>query len=142
MPLIEIKHWTGNILHTIEADNIKAAIEALVKVGTNLGGANLGGADLRGADLGRANLRRADLGGADLLGACYGDGVPLTKTPIYICGLKWDVMILDTHLKIGCELHPFTEWETAGDKIAADYSEEKWWKQHKKTIFALIKAVR
>jgi hypothetical protein len=172
MPLIEIKNWTGEVLHTIKADSIKAAVKVLIKRGADLRGANLTGANLRGANLTGAYLRGADLRDANLTGANltganlrdanltganltganlrdadlrdakYGDGIPLTKQPIFIFGLKWDVMVLDTHLKIGCELHPFTEWEINGDKIAANHNEKKWWGQHKEVIFALIKATR
>ena len=57
--LIEIKHWNGNVLHTIEADNLWAAIVALVKAG----------ADLSRANLFMANLSGVNLSGADLYGA-------------------------------------------------------------------------
>ena len=87
---------TNNVLFETEiSDNIdahdqmRAALEAAVKVGanlgraylvdaylggtnlggTNLGGANLGGANLGGANLGGANLANANLGGANLRGA-------------------------------------------------------------------------
>jgi hypothetical protein len=164
MALIEIKHWNGKILHTIEADSIKAAVEALVRNGANLNmasldganlnRANLNGASLDGANLNRANLNRASLNGASLDGAnlnranlnraSYGDGIPLTKTPIMISGLIWPIMILDMHLKIGCELHSFVEWEAFTDKEIS-YMEKQalaWWKQHKEFIFAVIKACR
>jgi len=44
--LIEIKCWNGNVLHTIEADNFRAAIVALVQAR----------ADLSRADLSRAKI--------------------------------------------------------------------------------------
>ena len=200
----QIKHWNGNVLHTIEADNIKAAMEALVKSeanlsgvnlwganlsgvnlrganiwganlweanlsgvnlsganlrGTNLSGANLRGADLSGADLRGANLsgadlcganlrgvdlRGVDLRGANLRGATYRKGTPLTKNPIQIDGLTWPILILDAHLKIGCELHTFVEWEAFTDKEISRMEEQAltWWKQHKEAIFAVIKACR
>ena len=52
MPIIEIKHWNGKVLHTIETDSIKLAVEALVKQGADLQGAYLRGADLRGVKIG------------------------------------------------------------------------------------------
>ena len=68
--LIEIKSWIdGQVLHTIEADSIKAAVEALVEKGANLSRADLSGADLSRANLSGANLSRAHLSGADLSGA-------------------------------------------------------------------------
>ena len=125
--IIEIKNLSGEILHTIEAENIKDAVETLVK---------------RRADLGDAYLRGAYLEGAYLGDAKYGDDIPLTKIPIFVSGLNWDVLVLDTHLKIGCELHPFATWETDGDKIAARHKETEWWSKHKEMIFAITKTVR
>jgi hypothetical protein len=124
MSLVTIKHWNGNILYTTEADSIKAAVEALVKS--------------------EANLTGADLTGANLRGAIYGDGTPISKPPIYISGLTWNVMILDIHLQIGCELHSFTEWEAFTNQQISRMEERAlpWWKQHKTAIFAVIKACR
>ena len=51
MPLIEIKHWNGKILHTIETDNLRSAIILLVNSGADLSVANLYGANLSGANL-------------------------------------------------------------------------------------------
>ena len=73
--LIQIKNWVnGGLIRKIEADNLKKAMEILVKDGANLLGADLRGAnlyeaDLRGANLRGANLHRADLHGANLYGA-------------------------------------------------------------------------
>jgi uncharacterized protein YjbI with pentapeptide repeats len=55
------------------AADVRAAVEAAVASGANLGGADLRGANLGDADLGGANLGDADLGGADLRGADLGD---------------------------------------------------------------------
>jgi len=71
--LIEIKAWLDDrIIHTIEADSIRAAIEELAKKGANLEGSDLRGAYLRGANLRGANLRGANLRGADLRDANLG----------------------------------------------------------------------
>jgi len=68
--LIEIKSWIdGKTLHTIEADSIKLAVEALVRQGANLDRANLDGASLDGASLNGASLNGANLNGANLYGA-------------------------------------------------------------------------
>ena len=82
--LIEIKHCIGKILHTIEADNLRSAVIALVNSGADLSGANLSeayisraylseaylsGANLSGANLSEAYLSRAYLSGANLSGA-------------------------------------------------------------------------
>ena len=166
---IEIKTWNGTVLHTIEADNIRAAVEALANRGANLRGADLTGADLRGADLRDADLMDADLRGANLMGADlrgadlrganlrgadrtganlrdakYGDDIPLTRIPIILCGLKWDVMVLDDHLQIGCELHTFDEWENFTDKQIAimEGGALRWWKIHKAAIMAMVRLAR
>jgi hypothetical protein len=60
---------SGEILFSLETENIKLCLEAAVKSNTDLHGAYLHGADLRGADLRGADLRGADLRGADLRGA-------------------------------------------------------------------------
>jgi hypothetical protein len=60
--LIEIKSWlNGKILHSIEADSVKLAIEGLVRQEANLSWANLSGADLSGANLSGANLSGAKI---------------------------------------------------------------------------------
>jgi len=62
MMLIEIKSWiNGEVLQTIETDNFRTAIIALVRQGADLSGANLYGAHLSGANLSRANLYGANL---------------------------------------------------------------------------------
>jgi hypothetical protein len=83
--LFEIKHWnSGRVLHTIESDSLKLALESLVLRGAvlrdaDLSGADLSDADLSGADLRGAYLRDADLRDADLRGA-YLD-IPFTPDP-------------------------------------------------------------
>jgi uncharacterized protein YjbI with pentapeptide repeats len=186
---IEIKNWSGNVLHTIEADSLKAAVEALVKQGcnlrgvylegaylewaylggayleganlrganleganlrgvylrgSNLRGANLEGANLEGANLRGANLEGANLRGANLEGANYGGSIPISKEPITITGLNWHILILDQHMKIGCELHNFADWEKFKDSRISkmDHEALEWWKIHKAPLIALIAAVR
>ena len=96
--------------------------------GADLRGADLRGADLRVADLRDAELRDADLRGADLRdadlrdaylrGAKYRD-IEIINTPIQILGLRWDIFIIGTYLKIGCEEHLITKWrEFDDDRIA------------------------
>lgn len=41
MSPIEIRHWNGKVLYTIETGSIKVVVETLVKQGANLRGANL-----------------------------------------------------------------------------------------------------
>ncbi len=108
----------------------------------NLRGANLWGANLRGADLEGANLEGANLEGADLGGASYGKDIPLTKEPLQILALRWHVLIMDTHMKIGCQLHSFERWDSFSDALIAkmDTDALEFWKAHKDTLMALCKA--
>src|SRR5574343_67999 len=101
---IEIKNrWNLSVIFSCEADSMRIAVELAIKSGAYLGGAYLRGADLRGADLVGAYLR-----GADLRGAKYGE-YPITITPMQIIGLYWDVIIFDTAIKIGCQIHSIDE---------------------------------
>ena len=105
-------------------------------VGSN---ANLANANLVGADLAYANLANANLVGADLTGASYGDGVPMTKPPLQIYGLRWPVLILDTHMKIGCELHSLADWFSFDDTRIAKMdgkSARQFWDAWKEPLCA------
>ena len=53
---ITIVNQHGQTLATVEAKDLRDALEKLVMRGANLDGANLDGANLRGANLGGANL--------------------------------------------------------------------------------------
>jgi len=117
----------------------------------DLRGANLREADLRGAYLQGANLQEAFLQGAILRGAdfreakfentTYGKGVPISKEPIQIIGLRWFVMIFDEHMKIGCEFHSFDEWENFTDERIDKMHREAltFWKGNKKRLLDICK---
>ena len=117
--------FSGEIIFSLETENIKLCLEAAVKSNTNLRGANLRGAnlrdanlrdanlrdaDLRGADLGDADLGGANLGGANLGDAKIADDITIMQAPIIISGLIWMVTIWDNHMQIGCEFHSHDEW--------------------------------
>jgi hypothetical protein len=132
-----------------EADLRETILRGANLVGADLGGADLRGADLRGAylakaDLSGANLVGADLVGADLRGASYGPDIPITTVPVSITGLLWNILILDWHMKIGCELHSFADWKKFKDPRISkmDGNALDWWKVHRKPLMALIAAVR
>ena len=111
--------------------------------GANLSGADLRGADLRGADLIRADLREANLSGANLSGAnlrgadlsgadWYGE--KLTKSPIFITGLKYDIIITPEQIKIGCELNSMEEWQKHYKRIFKKHGEADIAEEYKKFI--------
>ena len=107
--------------------------------GADLGGAYLGGAYLGGADLGGAYLRGAYLRDADLRGAKYGEGIPMETEPVCISGLRWPVLVLDAHMKIGCKLYSLADWNAyADDRIAQMENDAlEFWSVWKKPLFAI-----
>ena len=109
MPLIEIKSWiNGNVLHVLEADNLKTALIALVKHRANLSGADLSRANLSRANLSRANLSRADLYRADLSGADLSEA--------NLSGIKIEDLQCLSDLSDAIDLAPliFAEWRING----------------------------
>jgi uncharacterized protein YjbI with pentapeptide repeats len=136
--------------------------------GAYLGGAYLGGANLRGAYLGDANLAGAYLGGAYLGGAYLGgayladaylggaylggaylkntkfsDDVISNRAPLFLTGLDYDVLILDQHMKIGCELHSIANWRNFdNDRISKmdGLRARKFWKAHKESLLAICES--
>jgi len=109
--------------------------------GANLYGANLSGANLSGADLSGADLSGADLYGANLSGAnLYGE--KLTKTPLFVLNLEWDVTITTRHLRIGCQVHLISEWKLFDDKKIKSMSDSalEFWSKYKSAVIALCDA--
>ena len=106
----------------------------------DLTGADLTGADLAGAHLADANLTGADLAGANLTGAKWSNGLVINKPPIQLFGLHWRVMILDSHMQIGCELHKLSEWSAYDDHRIAEMDGRnalRFWRAHKDALLSL-----
>ena len=125
--LIQIKNWlTDTVMfsHTQENNSLEITLKLAVKARADLAGANLYGADLTGADL---------------TGAKYGDGIPLEHIPIILQGTKYYIIIMDTHIKIGCELHSHAEWESFSDAQIAemDSGALEWWNEWKGIVLSL-----
>ena len=126
---IEIKsRFTGKVLfsHEAEENSIKITLKAALSAGANLRGADLYGANLHGANLRGANL--------------YGD--KLTKTPLFLYNLEWDVTITTTFLRIGCQVHLISDWASFDDdRISAMSSSAlTFWRKYKSAIMALCEA--
>jgi len=166
---IEIKsRFTGNVLfaHDAEENSVKITLQAALSANADLHGADLYGADLRGADLygadlrdaylygadlycanlrgadlRGANLRGADLRGANLHGAdLYGD--KLTKTPLFLYNLEWDITVTTTFLRIGCRVHLIADWKSFDDDKISSMADEalEFWRKYKTAILALCDA--
>ena len=135
-----LERFTGKILVETALSTVRLALEFGVESGASLHGANLHGADLydanlHGADLSGANLSGANLRGADLYGS------PLTKNPIQITGGRYDVVVTDSHIKIGCKVATTKEWEqfSACDINAIESGASRVWDVWFPTILALAK---
>ena len=159
MSTIQIKHrYAGAVMYEHEPTDeqqasglaMRATLEAAVKCNADLRGAdlsyadlsyaNLSGADLRGANLSGADLSGANLRGADLSGASFGEGVTAEQGVLQLIGLRWDVIIFDAHMRIGCQMHPLSDWASFDDRRIAEMDGVhalRFWRQHKSALLTL-----
>jgi hypothetical protein len=61
--------------------------------------------------------------------------------PITISGLIWDVVISDYDMRIGCQIHPFEEWENFTDSEIDEMSPHAlaFWKEYKEHLIGLCR---
>ena len=147
-----INRFTNAVIFSAEVASIKDLVLAAIAAEANLYEADLRGADLSEADLRGANLREADLYEADLRGADLSEadlrganlrGADLRGANLYeanaeinghsviqINGLAYPILITDTHLRAGCQIHSFAAWRAMlpeeiaqmdGDRATAFY---------------------
>jgi uncharacterized protein YjbI with pentapeptide repeats len=144
--------------HTLEAavssgaDLRDANLSGAYLRGANLRGANLIGANLRDANLSCAYLRGANLSGANLRGTNLIDanlsdatyqGQPITRAPIMLSGLRWEAVVIDSHMQIGCQFHALNEWAEFTDaEIAAMDGRDalRFWRAHKSFLLGMAAA--
>jgi hypothetical protein len=98
---------------------VGARLDGARLVGARLVGARLVGASLVGASLDGASLVGASLVGARLDRATF-NGQSMTVEPIQLSGLYYHVIIIDRHIKIGCEFHSIPDWESFSDRRILD----------------------
>ena len=135
---IQIKNrWNLEVIFECEADSMRLAVELAVSKKINLGGSNLRYSNLGGSDLRGSNLSGSDLRYSDLSGSKYGD-YAITITPLQILGLYWDVLILDTAIKIGCQMHSIDEWDKFDDSTIKGMANNAlpFWAEHKGLIIS------
>jgi uncharacterized protein YjbI with pentapeptide repeats len=106
----------------------------------NLAGANLARANLDGANLARANLDGANLVGANLARATYGIAT-LKNGLLQLLGKYWPVYIFDAHIKIGCQMHSTTDWDSFTDDQISNMASNamEFWKENKEMIMTAAK---
>lgn len=59
-------------------------------------------------------------------------------TPIQIMGFKYFVLILDNHIKIGCELHNIEDLQL--DKVEMSDDDKKYWQGVKPALMEVCRA--
>lgn len=76
-------------------------------------------------------------GGVILGGVIRGD---VSKSPIFIAGIKWSVTVCDSVMSIGCQTHSIGEWKKFTKKQIAEMSNDanEFWGKYKKIIFTMI----
>ena len=109
----------------------------------NLSGANLSDAYLRDANLSDANLIDANLRDANLRDAKWGN-ITISRSPLHVSiPNEWAIVILDTHMQIGCELHSLSEWAAFDDSRIAQMDGRhalRFWRQYKAVLLAMAAA--
>ena len=82
----------------------------------------------------------ANLSGANLRGASFGEGVTAEQGVLQLIGLRWDVIIFDAHMRIGCQMHPLSDWASFDDRRIAEMDGVhalRFWRQHKSALLTL-----
>ena len=156
LSLYQIKsRFSGKILFELKTTSLKYCVEATVMAGVSLNGAALDGAELdgaalNGAALDGAALKWASFDGASLKWASF-DGaffdfknekIKIKKTPICISNLRYEIIIFDSHMKIGCQFHSISEWFSFDEKTIEDMDDTalELWEQNKDWLKAVCTA--
>ena len=59
---------------------------------------------------------------------------------LQLIGLRWDVIIFDAHMRIGCQMHPLSDWASFDDRRIAEMDGVhalRFWRQHKSALLTL-----
>ena len=59
---------------------------------------------------------------------------------LQLIGLRWDVIIFDAHMRIGCQMHPLSDWAAFDDRRIAkmdDADALRFWRQNKSALLTL-----
>ncbi len=121
---------------------------------SNLIVTNFTGCDFRCSDFKYVNFTGCNFTDCNLIGCDFSwcnfnhsifkntiiteEGDVINEIPIQITGLKWTVTIFDQHMKIGCELHKFSDWESFSDERINDInlSALTFWKKNKQFLLS------
>ena len=112
-------------------------------LGGNFRGGNFRGGNFRGGDFLGGNFRGGNFRGGNFWGGDF-LGEKITRKPISIYGLARPVLIVQTHLRIGCQTHPHAEWEKFSDDEISQMAEGAlaFWKENKDFLLSICKHER
>jgi len=109
--------------------------------GSDLSDSNLRGSNLSYSNLSYSNLRGSNLRGSDLRGSnlSYSNLRGSKNAPLILFGLAYQIYINETHIRIGCERHTITDWDSfdAARIQSMDSGATEFWTAHKTAIMAL-----
>ena len=125
---MKIFNKNGELLLEVPGDNLQDA---------NLRGAKMQEANLQDAKLHGVNLQGANLLGANLLGAII-DGEKVKVQPVVISSFKYFIMITDSRMRIGCQVHTHDEWATMSDN-RIPYHDIEAWHAHRDMLLAVCR---
>ena len=139
---------TGQRANLSDANLTHANLYGANLYGASLTNASLYGANLRNANLTHANLTNASLYGANLTGANLSDARSLWGAIGNMAEVKsiqadtWPVTYTATHMQIGCQLHPLSDWWAFDDEQIGHMDPEAltWWTKAKPMLRAWIEA--
>lgn len=88
----------------------------------------------------KATQSGVDLRDAYLRGASFGEGVTAEQGVLQLIGLRWDVIIFDAHMRVGCQMHPLSDWASFDDRRISEMDGVhalRFWRQHKSALLTL-----
>lgn len=134
--------WNGCVLFEAEIECEASASEG-TKLGLAVKLAVKADANLADAYLADAYLAGAYLADAYLADAKWSNGIVITKAPLQISGLTYQVTVLDSHMQIGCELHTFDAWAAFDDDVITKMDgarARRFWRDHKAALMMLARS--
>lgn len=120
-----------------------ANLSGAVMRSTSLNGASLLGASFASASMESVSLDGASVFGANFAGARWQQRITLKRAPMTVSGLDYQVIILDDHMQIGCQLHPISAWGEFDYRRIAEMDGKRavaFWRRHGVALIAMARS--
>jgi hypothetical protein len=88
------------------------------------------------------DFRGGDFRGGNFWGGNFW-GEKIKLRPISIYGMRWDVVITDARMKIGCQIRRLCEWEEFDDQTIIEMDGKdalRFWRENKEALLGLARA--